>query len=90
MAIYFNFRLSIRTFEVTIISVVKSLIKCLVSEILKDEKGQRHAIVIRHLGYSKKSMTSHQGKILFLGAVYMSRASPANRADSILSRLMVA
>ena len=51
MAIYFNFRLSIRTSEVTIIFVVKSLIKCLVSEILKDEKGQRHAIVIRHLGY---------------------------------------
>ena len=38
----------------------------IVSEILKDEKGQRHAIVIRHLGYSKKSMTSQQGKILFL------------------------
>ena len=40
MAIYFYFGLSIRTFEVTIITAVKFLI-CLVSEILKDKKGQR-------------------------------------------------
>ena len=42
MAIYSYFGLSIRTFEVTIISIVKFLITCLVSEILKDKKGQRH------------------------------------------------
>ena len=30
------------------------------------------------------------GKNFALGAVHMSRASPANRADSILSRPMVA
>ena len=64
MAIYFHFSLSTRTFKVTITSAFKFLITCLVSEILKDKK--RQTLVIRYLGYSKKSMTSQQGKILFL------------------------
>ena len=40
MAIYLYFGLLIRTFEVTIISIVKFLRTRLVSEILCDEKGQ--------------------------------------------------
>ena len=64
MAVYFHFSLSTRTFKVTITSAFKFSITCLVSEILKDKK--RQTPVIRHLGYSKKSMTSQQGKILFL------------------------
>ena len=47
----FYFGLLIRTFEVTIMSMVKFLITWLVSEILKDEKK---TLVIRHLGYSKR------------------------------------
>ena len=65
MATYLYFGLSITTFEVNRISVVKFFISCLVSEILKDKKGKRHkshAI----LNIKKKSMTSEQGKILFL------------------------
>ena len=40
MAIYLYFGLLIRTFEITIISVVKFLRTRLVSETLCDEKGQ--------------------------------------------------
>ena len=40
MAIYLYFGLLIRTFEITIISIVKFLRTRLVSEILYDEKGQ--------------------------------------------------
>ena len=65
MAIYFHFSLSTKTFKVTITSAFKFSITCLVSEILKDKKRAK-TLVIRHLGYSKKSMTSQQGKILFL------------------------
>ena len=64
MAIYFHFSLSTRTFKVTITSAFKFSITCLVSELLKDKKTK--TLVIRHLGYAKKSMTSQQGKILFL------------------------
>ena len=46
-------------------SVVKFLITCLVSEILKDKKKTKNLVVCQ-LGYSKKSTTSQQGKILFL------------------------
>ena len=53
MGIYCYFSLSTRTFKVTI-SGFKFLITCLVSEIFKDKKDK------------KKSMTSQQGKILFL------------------------
>ena len=62
MAIYFYFGLSIRTLEVTVTSIVKFLITCLVSEILKDKCT---GLVICHVGFLKKSMMSQQGKILF-------------------------
>ena len=42
VAIYFHFSLSTRTFKVTITSAFKFSITCLVSEILKDKKRQRH------------------------------------------------
>ena len=61
MAIYFYFGLSIRTFEVTIISVVKFSITFLVSEILKDKDTSYPPSWI-----FKKSMTSQPGKIIFL------------------------
>ena len=41
-AIYFFTGLLIRTFKVTVTSVVNFLITCLVSEILKDKKGKSH------------------------------------------------
>ena len=40
MAIYFDFDLSITTFEVTTIFVVTFLLTCSVSEILKDKKDK--------------------------------------------------
>ena len=39
---YFRFGLSIRTFEVSVISVVTVFITYLVFSVLKDKKGQRH------------------------------------------------
>ena len=48
--INFYFGSSITIFEVTTISVVKFLITCLVSEILKDKKGQRH-FISNYIGY---------------------------------------
>ena len=54
-AIIFVFGSWITSFEVTIIYVVKFLITCLVSEILKDI-NDKDTIVIRDHGYSKKSM----------------------------------
>lgn len=42
IAIYFHFGLSINTFEVTVIIVVIFLITCVVSEILKENRRQRH------------------------------------------------
>ena len=48
MAIYFYFDLSIRTFEVSVISIVKFLMTCLVSEILRAK-----TLVVCHLEYSK-------------------------------------
>ena len=53
MAVYLYFGLSIRIFEVTVISVisvVKFLITCSVSEILKDKKKEKDT---SHLGCSK-------------------------------------
>ena len=54
MAVYLYFGLSIRIFEVTVISVisvVKFLITCSVSEILKDKKKKEKDT--SHLGCSK-------------------------------------
>ena len=53
-----------RSFEVTIISVVKFLITCFVSDILKDIKYKDNSNLPSWL--FKKSMTSQQGKILLL------------------------
>ena len=60
MAKYFYFGLSTTAFEVTAISVVKFLITCLVSK-LKDKDNSHPPSWIL-----KKSMTSPQGKIVFL------------------------
>ena len=57
----------IRTFEVTIISIVQFFITCLVSEILMD-KDTRHLpswILMSQQGISS-AIVSQQGKILFL------------------------
>ena len=45
----FILALSVTTFEVTTMLAVKFLITCLVSEMLKDKKGQRLVLVTRHL-----------------------------------------
>ena len=51
----------IRTFEISVISVINFLIRCLVSEIVKD-KVPRHP----PSWIFKKSMTSQPGKLTFL------------------------
>ena len=61
MAIYFLFDLSIRTLEVTTISVDNFLITCLVSEILKDKDTNHTPSWI-----FKKTMTSQVGEYFFL------------------------
>ena len=51
MAIYFFNGLLLRTIEITLESVVKFLVACLVSEILLD-KDMTMRLAARHLGYS--------------------------------------
>ena len=65
MAIYFHFSVLIRTFAVTVISVVKFLITCLISEISK-AKTFRKKLVIRHLGYSKILLRHYRVKFFSL------------------------
>ena len=51
MAIYFCFGLSIRTFEVSVISVATFLIACLVFLNIEGHAKRTKTLVIRHLGY---------------------------------------
>ena len=60
MAIYFLVGLLLRTIEITLQSVAKFLVACLLSEILQD-KDMTVRLAVRHLGYSKKPMTSQPG-----------------------------
>ena len=43
---YFLFGLLLRTFEVTVITVVKFLITCLAPVIVKDKEGQRTSAIL--------------------------------------------
>lgn len=56
MFIYFHFWLSIRTYIVTVISVVWFSITCLVSKILK----KKDTILVRHLGYFNETPWRHK------------------------------
>ena len=58
MVVYFLFGLSIRALEVTAICVVKFLITCLVSEILKNKAGTIKTASHPPSWILKKSMTS--------------------------------
>ena len=63
MAIYFHFSVLIRTFAVTVISVVKFLITCLISEISKAKTFKETSHPPSWI--FKNIITSLQGKIFF-------------------------